>query len=64
MAEEKKEISDEEVEGFSFDAPVEIKRCKCGCGEPAGATGYASPACEKKKEILEDLDDLLGEEGE
>ena len=63
MAEEdKKYEDDEDVEAFSFDAPSSTPKCKCGCGEPAGATGYASPACEKKGEILGGLDDLLGDE--
>ncbi|RME86164.1 MAG: hypothetical protein D6785_03640 [Planctomycetota bacterium] len=60
MADENvKDVDDDEVEAFSFDAPVETPKCKCGCGEPAGATGYASPACEKKGEILGGLDDLV-----
>lgn len=44
-----------------FSTNKEVKRCKCGCGEIAGASGYASPACEKKEvieEIQKDLDFL------
>lgn len=54
------DTNDDDVGGFSFDAveKTEAPKCKCGCGETAGVTGFASPACEQKGEIIDGLDFL------